>query len=441
MISGTDTHNDEYEEVSNYSLHSDNEFNGADTLNDECEEESYCNLNSDHEFNDMDTSDDDVLNEDIDIAIGENLEEGSIIFLLHIEVIFFYQRNRRSRRRRNGNRGRRSSLEQPMRNQFIRKRVNIAMVCTFFPLVAVKESFPNTLYKLNNLAIEEKAGDSFAKVVCPSTDCNAVYDYQQTFFERDGVNVAKKCSGMEFSKECGEVLLHTKRLSHNKTTLVPYKVYMYKSPTIWLKEVLQSEVFRSLLSMRFNRDVNDMKEDIWDGDVWKEFSNDTNGPSFLSQKYNIAFMLFVDWVKPYKRSQYSIGTVYLSVLNLPRSQRLLKRWMNVVGIIPGPTEPKKHMNTYLKPLVEDLIQLWEGVEVQVLDTKEIINVRAMLLCVSSDIPALRKVTQFLSYTANKGCNMCNFMGEREKGGDGEITRRMSYLAKDFAFESRTNQEV
>lgn len=305
----------------------------------------------------------------------------------------------------------------------------------------LQESFPNTLYKLNNLAIEEKAGDSFAKVVCPSTDCNAVYDYQQTFFERDGVNVAKKCSGKEFSKECGEVLLHTKRLSHNKTTLVPYKVYMYKSPTIWLKEMLQSEVFRSLLSMRFNRDVNDMKEDIWDGDVWKEFSNDTNGPSFLSQKYNIAFMLFVDWVKPYKRSQYSIGTVYLSVLNLPRSQRLLKRWMNVVGIIPGPTEPKKHMNTYLKPLVEDLIQLWEGVEVQILDTKEIINVRAMLLCVSRDIPALRKVTQFLSYTANKGCNMCNFMGEREKGGDGEITRRMSYLAKDFAFESRTNQEV
>lgn len=29
----------------------------------------------------MDTSDDDVLNEDIDIAIGENLEEGSIIFV------------------------------------------------------------------------------------------------------------------------------------------------------------------------------------------------------------------------------------------------------------------------------------------------------------------------------------------------------------------------
>ena len=32
----------------------------------------------------------------------------------------------------------------------------------------------------------------------------------------------------------------------------------------------------------------------------------------------------------------------------------------VLGVIPGPTEPKGNINTFLKPLVDDLILLWDG---------------------------------------------------------------------------------
>jgi hypothetical protein len=32
-----------------------------------------------------------------------------------------------------------------------------------------------------------------------------------------------------------------------------------------------------------------------------------------------------------------------------------------IGIIPGPHEPPEHINTFLEPLVDDLLDLWDGV--------------------------------------------------------------------------------
>ena len=55
-----------------------------------------------------------------------------------------------------------------------------------------------------------------------------------------------------------------------------------------------------------------------------------------------------------------------------------------VQIIPGPNELRLHINSFLEPLVEDLQQLWKGVE---MTTPEgVKTVHAALLCTSSDIP-------------------------------------------------------
>ncbi|XP_065894304.1 uncharacterized protein [Dysidea avara] len=52
-------------------------------------------------------------------------------------------------------------------------------------------------------------------------------------------------------------------------------------------------------------------------------------------------------------------------------------------------------------------------------------VRGALITVSCDIPAARKVSQFLGHKANKGCSRCEFEGERENPRD--VTSRMSYF--------------
>ena len=35
------------------------------------------------------------------------------------------------------------------------------------------------------------------------------------------------------------------------------------------------------------------------------------------------------------------------------------------GIMPGPKEPKKNVNTYLQPLVNELKELWTGVPMKI----------------------------------------------------------------------------
>ena len=73
-------------------------------------------------------------------------------------------------------------------------------------------------------------------------------------------------------------------------------------------------------------------------------------------------MLNFDFFNPFERSQYSLGLLYLVIVNLPREERF--KWKNVivVGIIPGPEEPKLHINSFLRPLVDELCEYWYGVD-------------------------------------------------------------------------------
>ena len=89
------------------------------------------------------------------------------------------------------------------------------------------------------------------------------------------------------------------------------------------------------------------------------------------------------------------------VMNLPREERFKPENLIVVGIIPGPKEPKHNINSFLQPLVDDRIDLWDGV---ILDnengTQEMF--RAAILALSSDIPATRKCGGFVGHNAKRG---------------------------------------
>ncbi|SMN01272.1 hypothetical protein SPONN_2357 [uncultured Candidatus Thioglobus sp.] len=65
--------------------------------------------------------------------------------------------------------------------------------------------------------------------------------------------------------------------------------------------------------------------------------------------------------------------------------------------------------------------------------------RAALLVVASDLPAIRKITQFLGHKADLGCSRCKFRAEREAGTVG-ASGKMSYFTTNTA-ESRTHEEV
>ena len=56
--------------------------------------------------------------------------------------------------------------------------------------------------------------------------------------------------------------------------------------------------------------------------------------------------------------EYSVGAIYLVIQNLPRNVRYKKENIILVGIIPGPKEPKGSVNSFLRPLIEELKEFW-----------------------------------------------------------------------------------
>ena len=96
----------------------------------------------------------------------------------------------------------------------------------------------------------------------------------------------------------------------------------------------------------------------------------------------------MDWFQAFKHAQYSVGALYLTVLNLPRAPRLKEETIILAGIIPGPKEPALNINSFLQPLIADLQKLSDGIKMFVQWTY--ITVHAMINLIVCDIPATRK---------------------------------------------------
>lgn len=104
-------------------------------------------------------------------------------------------------------------------------------------------------------------------------------------------------------------------------------------------------------------------------------------------------MLNLDWFQPFKDSIYSVGVLYLSFLNLLPQERNKEENIAIVGIIPGPQEPNRDVNSFLDPLVDELLDFLDGVWIDTPATG-LKFCRLALVCVTCDIPASRKLCSF-----------------------------------------------
>lgn len=81
-------------------------------------------------------------------------------------------------------------------------------------------------------------------------------------------------------------------------------------------------------------------------------------------------MLIIDWFQLFKHTVASVGAMYVTIMNLPYDQRFKRENVILLGIIPGPSEPKRNLNDYLKPFVEELQKFHTGVSMTVCDNTE-----------------------------------------------------------------------
>jgi hypothetical protein len=70
--------------------------------------------------------------------------------------------------------------------------------------------------------------------------------------------------------------------------------------------------------------------------------------------------LSMDGFQPYSSDSttYICWPVFVMLYNLPPNKCLKKGFIFLALVIPGPKEPKKQMNIFLRPLIEELKELW-----------------------------------------------------------------------------------
>ena len=221
--------------------------------------------------------------------------------------------------------------------------------------------------------------------------------------------------------------------------MVPFKTFPFLPPSEWIKTYFKQEQFVSLIKNRPEPSSKDYR-DIWDGHILQQFMVDPGDARkpLLKCKTNLALLLYLDFFNPFQRAVYSCGALYISVLNIPKSQRFKARWTMLTGLIPGPSEPEGHVNSYLSPIVDDLLTLYTGIQIQSCGGNIIFS-RSLLLPVLADMPASRKLSQYKSHKADLPCDKCWFQAVREKGTRG-ASGKMSFYTNQSC-PMRTDEEV
>ncbi|KAG0811497.1 hypothetical protein G6F18_013501 [Rhizopus arrhizus] len=201
--------------------------------------------------------------------------------------------------------------------------------------------FPAKLDTLRNaVGIDYTYKGMFRLVVCP--ECHTLY-------EPEAIHCDSRCTFSEFQDICNAQLFQSVNIGASK--MYANKVSAFNSIKYALTVMFSRPGFESAIeAWRYRTRHNNTMYDIYDGQFWNEFK-DRDGNLFTSQARSLLFTLNVDWFQSSKRTVYSVGAVYLTINNLPRSIRYKKENIILVCVIPGPREPKDmQINNYLQVL-------------------------------------------------------------------------------------------
>jgi hypothetical protein len=210
-----------------------------------------------------------------------------------------------------------------------------------------------------------------------------------------------KCGGPRFKDERRRKM-PLKVLRH--FPLIPRLQRMFRSPSISKLMLWHSE-------NRSNRDGGDnLVRHPCDSKAWRHFHENVDS-TFGDDARNVHFALAADGMNPFKqtRSSWSTWPVTLLNYNLP-PWLCTKKFFILLGLlIPGKQSvTSEHLDVYLEPLVEELLQLWEGVpayDVSKDAEHREFNLRGMLLWTIHDYPGYGTVGGF-AHQGYAGCPYC-----------------------------------
>jgi hypothetical protein len=165
--------------------------------------------------------------------------------------------------------------------------------------------------------------------------------------------------------------------------------------------------------------------DVFDGSHYQHLlrkplptgNSENSRPSFyFSDKRDIALGLSTDGFAPFKQRNKTCWPLILFNYNLPPDIRFQKRYCISLGTIPGPKKPHD-MDSFLWPLVQELHQLEKGVKTFDPSSRSLFLLRAYLIIVFGDIPAIAMIMRMKGANGVSPCRICNIKAVRGGGSN------------------------
>ena len=189
--------------------------------------------------------------------------------------------------------------------------------------------------------------------------------------------------------------------------------------------------------------------DVFDGKLYRELckkfvqvGDQTFDHRYFEDKHDIALGLSLDGFPIFNKRNLSAWPVILINFSLPPDIRTHLIHLLCYGVIPSP-KAVKDIDSFLYPLNCELEKLARGITSLDLRSKEMFLLRAFLILIFGDMPAIAKVMRMKGHNGFCPCCFCEIHGVRSTGSvyyvplarfDGEE----SYDAK--ALEKRTHEQ-
>ena len=197
------------------------------------------------------------------------------------------------------------------------------------------------------------------------------------------------------------------RPNNPKRKRMAHSVLRYLPLTPRLQRLYASEVTAPHMTWHDSHEIdNGVMCHPSDAEAWKHF--DRTHPSFASEPRNIRLGLCADGFAPHGQygKTYSCWPVIVTPYNLPPGMCMKSPYMFLTLICPGPNNPKKNIDVYLQPLIEELKQLWDvGEETYDVSRKEKFTMKAALMWTVNDFPAYGMLSGW-STSGLLGCPIC-----------------------------------
>lgn len=149
----------------------------------------------------------------------------------------------------------------------------------------------------------------------------------------------------------------------------------------------------------------DKIHDFWDSDIFCRLSNE----GLFSAPTDVALQLSTDGVSIFKIGRFSVWPLILLNLNLPLTDRYRLSNMLCLGVIPGPKGPLE-IDTFLRPMMDELELLQQGVECWDAHQQSYFSLRAHLVMVTADQPAASKLMGHTGHMSYTPCRFCSIRG-------------------------------